>query len=194
MKSFNTKKLITMTKCLTVGLMLLTSTISYAGGWSGSYNGHQHRWDGWHKVAENDGDNGHHYGHDNKKGKHKGFKKGKHHWHSVTDTDTDADDSGDTNQNTGVSVDLTVHDYALNPGTTFNVSYNSLQTVQDVLTDLLGTETAGYVLQQCYQYSDPLAGTYTDCTSGETLNPLDGTLTLDAAGLVADPVVYLVKQ
>ena len=192
MKSFNIKNLITMSKIFTVAMMFVASTVAYAGDRSDGEHGHHHRWSGWHKVAENDADhNGHHYGHHNEKGKHKGFKKKRNHRHA--DTDSDSDDTG-ANQDSGVTLDLTVNDYAINPGTSFNATYNSLQTVQDVLTDLLGDSTAGYVLQVCYQISAPgPGGTSNNCTPGESLDPLATDLTLDAAGLVADPVVYLVK-
>lgn len=190
MKFFNMKNLMTTSKCLIVALMLMTSTVSFAG----DRHGHHHRWDGWQKVAQNDdGDNGHHYGHHNEKGKHKGFENERNRWNS-DDDDTQPPVQPPVVQDSGVSVDLTVYDYAINPGTNFNATYNSLQTVQDVLTDLLGGATAGYVLQVCYQVTSPLGGTSDNCTTGETLDPLATDLTLDAAGLVADPVVYLVKQ
>lgn len=190
MKFVNLENPITVSRCLIVGVMLLTSAVCYAGDRSGEHghNGHHHRWSGWIKVADND--QGHHYGHDNENGRHHGFQNERNHWYS----DTDSDGSADSNQDSGVVVDLTVYDFAINPGTNFNATYNSLQTVQDVLTDLLGDSTAGYALQQCYETSNPIAGTTNNCTTGETLDPLGTDLTLEAAGLVADPVVYLVKQ
>ena len=194
MKIFTIKNLTTIASCVMFSLALLVSTSAFAG------HAHVKHWKGWQKVSFND--RGHHNGHHNRHGHHNGLHKEHNRWCNDNDDDdasnTDTG-SGDTGTGTGtvvtgVPVDLTVNDpQGLHGGAAFNVTYDSLTTVQQVLTDLEGTSGATYGLQMCYQFSDPLAGTYTDCTTGETLTPLDTSLTLDAAGLVADPVVYLVK-
>lgn len=166
MKSDNIKNLAMILSCITLALMLSVSSVAHA-----------QRVDDPEKKGFTQGN---HKGHFNEKGKRLGHKNERNPWYG-SDDDT-----------SGIDFDLTIHNHAIIPNVTFTATYNSLMTIQEVLTAVLGDSSDGFYFQECYEEFDLIQGTISDCTEGESAAPLDSNLTLEAAGLVEDPEVHLV--
>jgi hypothetical protein len=162
MKIISLKDLVALLGCVT--LILSISSVTYA----------QDEDNGKHTGFEQ----GNHEGHLKDNGVRKGFENERNPWYDASQDDT------------GVDFELTIHNRTTNPGTVTG-TYNSLMTIQELLTSLLGEATNGISLQECFEMSTPL-GKISTCTDGETPTPLDNSLTLEAAGLLDDPEVYLV--
>jgi hypothetical protein len=122
---------------------------------------------------------GNHNGHTDGKGNHKGFENERNPWH-------------DFYNNAGVEFDLTVHDISSGPKNTYVVSTNSTKVISDFLMEQLGQEDIeGFYLQECIVIFTR-RGLESDCEDDEEPIPLDSSLTMEEAGVMADPEVYLV--
>ncbi len=139
------------------------------------------------------------YAQDRNPGRQTGFETGKHEGHLKDN----ANKQGFENERnpwskvyqdspSGIDFDLTIHHRGLTPYVTFTRTYNSLMTVQDVITDILPEATGGYYLQECFQITVLFQGLVSDCTDGETATPIESSLTLEQAGLLDDPEVHLI--
>ncbi len=125
---------------------------------------------------------GKHEGHNKENGKRKGHENERNPWYEFNQEDS------------GVDFDLTVHNHAIVPNVTFTATYNSLMTIQEVIADIVGDSTDGFYFQECFEVFDLIQGTISDCTEGETTDPLGSSLTLEEAGIVDDPEVHLVHM
>jgi len=78
------------------------------------------------------------------------------------------------------------------PNITFTMTFNSMLTIQQVITGLVGDSTDGFFLQECFEQVVLIQGLVSSCTEGENPVPLDSGLTLEDVGIVDDPEVHLV--
>ncbi|MEX2523771.1 MAG: hypothetical protein WD750_02335 [Gammaproteobacteria bacterium] len=169
MKIFNNFNIINPAAVLICTMLVLTfsvSTQTYAQGeYSGKYTGFE---------------KGKHEGHHKENGKRKGHENERNPWNAFY------------NEDAGVDFELTVHNHAITPNVTFTETYNSLMTIQELLVEIVGDETDGFYIQECYEEFDLIQGTISDCEEGQSAAPLDGGLTLEEAGFVEDPEAHLV--
>lgn len=127
-------------------------------------------------------------------GKHTGFETGKHlgHTKDIGQRKGHENEKNPWYAPAGVDFDLTVHNHGIMPVVSFTQTYNSALTVQELIMAIVGEAADGFVLQQCYEVFDLIKGRVSDCSGDETTAPLDAALTLEQAGLLADPEVHLV--
>lgn len=166
MKIYGIKNVVSLLTSVMLSLMLSVPALSYA----------QEGDNGEHKGFEQ----GKHEGHQKDNGKRKGFENEKNPWNSY--------------YNSGEDFDLTIHNHAVVPTITFTETYNSEQTIQEVLASIVGEDTTGFYLQECYEDLVLLLFGDSDCDEGESPEPLDSSLTLEDAGLVEDPEAHLVYK
>lgn len=166
MKIYNSKNLMTMLTCAALTLALSISSATHAqDAGNGKFSGFE---------------KGKHEGHSNDNGKRKGHENERNPWNSFY------------NDTSGTDFELTIHHHGVMPNITFTMTYNSMMTIQEVLTDILEDSTDGFALQECFEEYILLQGIESDCTEGESPVPLDSSLTLEEAGIVDDPEVHLV--
>lgn len=165
MKICDKKNIVTTLACaaLTLALTIFPTTYAQDAG-NGKFSGFE---------------KGKHEGHLNEKGKRLGHENEKNPW-------------SNSNRETSVDVELTIHHHGVMPNITFTMTFNSMQTVQQVLTGLVGDSIDGFFLQECFEQFVLIQGLVSSCTEGENAVPLDSSLTLEDAGIVDDPEVHLV--
>jgi hypothetical protein len=164
MKIFNTKNLIAGISGVMLTLTLSVPVVTFAGQDNGKFTGFEQ---------------GEHKGHTDGKGKHKGFENERNPWH-------------DFYNNSGVEFDLTVKDVSQGALNEYVITVNSTTVISDFLMEQLGSEDIeGFYLQECMVIFTR-RGLESDCEGDEEPIPLDSSLTMEEAGILDDPEVYLV--
>ena len=166
MKIFTIKDVAAISSYFALFLVFSLSSLTYArDGDNGRHSGYEQ---------------GNHKGHSNEHGKHKGHENVRNPWYRIRFSKATS----------GADIELTIHHHGMSPPLTFTATYDSMMTIQEVLDDIL-VDPTGFYFQECFMTTTIFGQILTDCTEGENPVPMNSSLTLQNAGLVEDPEVYL---